>query len=344
MKNKKKGCKKLLLASILFVGLLILGACGKQFVIENEAEIEQNTDDLIIVGVSQVGSESMWRTANTNSIQATFTREKGYMLLFDNARQKQENQIKAIRSFISQQVDYIVFSPIKETGWETVLQEAKEAGIPVILMDRSLKVEDDSLYTCWIGSDFMEEGRKAGEWLENTLENSPLSEENGTVNIVVLHGTEGSSSEAGRTDGFMEIAKNHKDWNIMAQVNGEYTTAKGREAMLKVLEQYGKVDVLVSQNDDMTLGALEALTQYKEKTGKEIDPIIVSFDATIRALRLVQLGSIDVEIECNPEQGKIIEQVIQAMEQGETVEKEYFVEEKVFTKLNVQDYINSRTY
>jgi len=344
MKNRRFR-SKLLWVKILFLLLISLSGCGKKFdIVTENAVSERNADNLIVVGVSQVGSESMWRTANTNSIQDTFTRDAGYMLLFDNARQKQENQIKAIRSFISQQVDYIVFSPIQETGWDTVLQEAKEAGIPVILMDRTVEVEDDSLYTTWIGSDFYEEGRKAGVWLEDTLEKNNFPMEAGTVNIVILEGTEGASSVIGRTEGFMEVAKKHGEWNIMARVNGDYTTAKGREVMRKVLEQYGKVDVLISQNDDMTLGALEAFMQYEERNGKMETPIVVSFDATRQALRLVQLGSIDVEIECNPLQGNMIGQVIQALERGETVEKKYFVEEKVFTKVNVQDYISNRTY
>ena len=122
-----------------------------------------------MVGVSQIGSESVWRTENTASIQEAFTKEKGYFLIFKNARQKQENQIKALRSFISQRVDYIVFSPVTESGWDTVLQEAKEAGIPVILIDRKVKTSDDSLYVAWVGSDFVNEGRMAGEELERQL-------------------------------------------------------------------------------------------------------------------------------------------------------------------------------
>ena len=126
-------------------------------------------DNLVVVGFSQIGSESVWRTAHTASIQAALTKENGYFLIFDNARQKQENQIKALRSFISQRVDYIVFSPVTESGWDTVLEEAKEAGIPVILMDRMVEVEDASLYNTWIGPHTEEEGRKDGRWLDEFL-------------------------------------------------------------------------------------------------------------------------------------------------------------------------------
>ena len=170
---------------VLAVLALITGCAGQ----EPEAEDTRTPtdDDLIVVGVSQEGSESVWRTANTRSVKETFTKENGYFLIFKNARQKQENQIKALRSFISQRVDYIVFSPIVEDGWDTVLQEAREAEIPVILMDRKINVKDESLYTAWVGSDFVEEGRNAGKWLEDYLKGQRFNDDQ--VNIVVLQGT-----------------------------------------------------------------------------------------------------------------------------------------------------------
>ncbi|MGC4018636.1 MAG: substrate-binding domain-containing protein [Muricomes sp.] len=164
MKQRMKSSIRGILSAAFVV--ILLAGCGKQFKVEEAKDsLTPKDKNLIVVGVSQIGSESVWRTANSASIQEVFTKENGYFLIFDNARQKQENQIKALRSFISQQVDYIVFSPITEDGWDTVLQEAKDAGIPVILMDRKVNVKDDSLYTAWVGSDFAEEGRKAGQWL-----------------------------------------------------------------------------------------------------------------------------------------------------------------------------------
>ena len=203
---------------------------------EEESKNEDTilNQELTVVGVSQLGSESMWRSANTVSIKETFCKENGYFLLFDNARQKQENQIKAIRSFISQRVDYIVFSPITEEGWETVLQEAKDAGIPVILMDRNVKVADESLYTTWVGSDFTEEGRKAGEWLAEHLAGIKFNDED--VNIVVLQGTKGSSAMLGRSAGFHEVASQYPNWKILEEVNGDFTTVKGKEEMAQLLK------------------------------------------------------------------------------------------------------------
>lgn len=330
------------IVSILLM-LLLFSGCGKQFETEKTSDIYTPVDDnLIVVGVSQIGSESVWRTANSTSIQNVFTKENGYFLIFDNARQKQENQIKAIRSFISQQVDYIVFSPITEDGWDTVLQEAKDAGIPVILMDRKVNVKDESLYTTWVGSDFDAEGKNAGKWLSNYLEQKNLSSEN--INIIVLQGTEGATAVIGRTNGFNTIAKKHDNWKILEQLNAEYTTAKGREVMEKMLKRYPDIDVVVSQNDDMTFGALEAIQEKGFTTGIDGDIIIISFDAVRSALEKVEEGIINVDIECNPAQGEYIERVIQDLEEGKSVQKYYYVPEKVFTKENVGDYIDSRTY
>ena len=130
---------------------------------ENGMEAE---NDVITIGFSQVGAESDWRTAHSESIKKVFSEKNGYELIFDDARQKQENQVAAIFSFIQQEVDYIVLAPVTETGWDTVLQEAKDAGIPVIVVDRMVKVSDESLYTAWVGSDFKLEGRKACAWLD----------------------------------------------------------------------------------------------------------------------------------------------------------------------------------
>ena len=189
---------------ILLVMTLFLLLFGSRLFTDIEEEAHITQENRIVVGVSQLGSESGWRTANTESVQNAFTQQNGYFLIFHNARQKQENQLKAIRSFISQRVDYIIFSPVVETGWETVLQEAKEAGIPVILMDRKVDVEDESLYVTCVGSDFEEEGEKAGHWLEGELVRQNRSSQ--SVNIVILAGTEGSSSQIGRSAGFATVA------------------------------------------------------------------------------------------------------------------------------------------
>lgn len=337
----------------IFSVSMILSGCGispfslsSEKILQEAADAaksdDEDTGNLITVGVSQIGSESSWRTAHTESIQAALTKENGFFMIFNNARQKQENQIKAIRSFISRQVDYIVISPVIEDGWETVLAEAKAAGIPVILMDRSISVQDESLYTSRVGIDATVEGEKAGLWLEEEMKKRGM--ENEDINIVVIHGTTGSSSQRGRTKGFNSISRNHTNWHVIDQIDGDFTTSKGKEAMEQLLEKYDDIDVIVSQNDDMTIGALEALNKAGIDTGIDSDVILISFDATRVALDLVAEGVINVDVECNPNQGEYVSEIIKKLENNEPVEKVYIVDEKVFTIDNVNDYLDSRTY
>ena len=313
-----------------------------QFEAELEDSAAREDEDLIVIGFSQLGSESIWRTANTASMQNALTKEKGFFLIMENARQRQENQIKSIRSFISQRVDYIVFSPMTSVGWDTVLQEAKDAGIPVIVADRTIDVPDESLYTAWVGADFFEEGEKAGRWLEEDLQKRGLQHED--INIVILTGTEGSSSQIGRSEGFRAIARRYDNWHILAEECGDFTTTKAKEVMEDFLNTYPDIDVVVSQNDDMTFGALEAIHASGRRTGVKGGITVISFDATREALKLVEQGTINVDIECNPEQGETVAEIIHKLEQGETVKKRNPIEEKVFTAGNVTQYLDSRTY
>ncbi|MBD5454540.1 MAG: ABC transporter substrate-binding protein [Lachnospiraceae bacterium] len=347
MKFRYKRCRQFM--ALMIINFMFLGAlsgCGFfQDVMSEETDTQAVSDaeeDLIVVGFSQLGSESLWRTANSESIQRTLTKENGFFLEFNNARQKQENQIKAIRGFISQRVDYIMFSPVTEDGWETVLQEAKDAGIPVILVDRKTSVEDESLYTAWVGSDMAREGERAGLWLENYLQSSGREEEE--INIVVLQGTSGSSAQLGRTAGFDAIAQKHSNWHILKQESADFTTAKGREVMEQFLNKFPEIDVVVSQNDDMTFGVLQAMEEKGITTGVNGDVILISFDAVHEALELVAQGVINVDVECNPEQGEYIMDIIRKLENGEPVEKVNIVEEKVFTPENAEEYLDTRTY
>jgi len=300
------------------------------------------TEDLITVGFSQIGSESVWRTANTNSIQSELSKENGFFLRFKNARQKQDNQIKTIREYISQRVDYIIFAPCTEDGWDTVLKEAKDARIPVIIVDRMVDVEDDGLYTAFIGTDKEEEGRKAGKWLEDYLRERDAHDED--INIVILKGTEGSTAEIGRTAGFDEIAAKHPNWHVLAAEDADFTTTKGREVMASFLRLYDHIDVVVSQNDDMTFGAIEAMDKAGVTYGIDGDVTLISFDATKNALKMVEEGIINVDVECTPEQGDDIAELIRRLEAGESVDKINNIDEMVFTKENVESYIDSRPY
>ena len=345
--NRTNWSKGIALLSVLLI-LTVMSGCGVfSNVVTEDSERDayaeaMKSEQLITVGFSQIGSESVWRTANTASMQRALSAENGYFLISRNARQKQENQIKALRSFISQRVDYIVFSPLTENGWETVLEEAKAAGIPVIIMDRTVNIADHSLYTAWVGTDVTGEGKKAGRWLEEHLKEAGRQYDD--LNIVVLQGTIGSSSQIGRSAGFESVAAKYDNWHILEQASGDFTTAKGKEVMKHFLKTYPDIDVLVSQNDDMTFGALEAIEEAGRSAGADGDIIVISFDAVGDALAMVEQGKINVDIECNPEQGDYVSEVIRKLERGESVEKEYIVEEQVFTQENVSQYLDGRTY
>lgn len=346
IKNKKILALTIVLmivvAGCLIFNLYIFSPIRLRGLYQNgEAGIADNSN-LISVGVCQVGSESVWRTANTSSIKKALAEENGFFLRFSNARQKQENQIKTIREFISQKVDYIVLAPVTEYGWETVLEEAKEAGIPVILTDRKVEVEDDSLYRCFIGTDMYGEGKKAGEWLEDYC--VEFKEPDEEIDIIVLTGTVGSTAEIGRSEGFNSIAQKHPNWNILESVDADFTTTKAREVMRELVKKYDDIDVIVSQNDDMTFGVVEILDEAGITHGVEGDVKIISFDAVKKALRMVRDGEIDADIECNPNQGEMIASVIKDINRDRTVEKINYIGDMTFTIYNVNGYINSRNY
>lgn len=295
---------------------------------ETTKAADKASGDLVVVGFSQVGAESDWRTANTESMKSTFTEANGYSLIFDDAQQKQENQIKAIRNFIQQDVDYIVLAPVTETGWDTVLKEAKDAGIPVIIVDRMIKVSDDSLFTAWVGSNFEKEGTDAANWLADYLKQKGKDSED--VNIVTLQGTIGSSAQIGRTNGFNKVAKEHSNWKILAQQTGEFTQAKGQEVMESFLKSYPDIDVVVAENDNMAFGAIDAIKAAGKTCGPNGDITIISFDAVSAAFDAMEAGDINVDIECNPLHGPRVAEIIKKLEAGEKVEKLQYVAEGIF--------------
>lgn len=286
--------------------------------------------NLITVGYAQVGAESDWRTANTESFKSTFTEENGYKLIFDDAQQKQENQIKAIRSFIQQDVDYIVVAPVVETGWETVLEEAKEAGIPVILSDRQMQLSDDSLYEAWVGGNFVKEGETCGDWLADYLEKQGRADEE--INMVTIQGTIGASAQVGRTEGMENKLKEHSNWKMLDKQSGEFTQAKGQEVMESILKQSGDdIDVVYCENDNEAFGAIDAIKAAGYEVGGEEGQILVmSFDTTNAGLTQTLSGEITCDTECNPLHGPRVEEIIQKLEAGEDVDKQAFVDEVAF--------------
>lgn len=298
-------------------------------------------DDTITVGFSQVGAESDWRTANTESMKSTFSEDNGYELIFDDAQQKQENQLTAIRNFIQQEVDYILLAPVTETGWDTVLQEAKDADIPVIIVDRMVDVSDDSLYTTWIGTDSLLEGRKAAEWLNAYTAAKGIDAKD--VNIVDIQGTIGSTAQIGRSKGLEEGVDNY-GWNLLAQQSGEFTQAKGQEVMESMLKQYDNINVVYCENDNEAFGAIDAIEAAGKTVGSDIangEIMVMSFDTTNAGLTDTLAGKIACDVECNPLHGPRAEELIKALEAGEEVEKLNYVDEEIFATDDTVDKVKA---
>ena len=298
-------------------------------------------DDTITVGFSQVGAESDWRTANTESMKSTFSEENGYELIFDDAQQKQENQLTAIRNFIQQEVDYILLAPVTETGWDTVLQEAKDADIPVIIVDRMVDVSDDSLYTTWIGTDSLLEGRKAAEWLNAYTTAKGIDAKD--VNIVDIQGTIGSTAQIGRSKGLEEGVDNY-GWNLLAQQSGEFTQAKGQEVMESMLKQYDNINVVYCENDNEAFGAIDAIEAAGKTVGSDIangEIMVISFDTTNAGLTDTLAGKITCDVECNPLHGPRAEELIKALEAGEEVDKLNYVDEEIFATDDTVDKVKA---
>lgn len=304
----------------------------------------EKTDDkdLYVIGFSQVGAESDWRIANTKSMTETFTEEKGYELRMENARQMQDNQFAAVRTFILEGVDCIIIAPTVEDGWETVLKEVQDAGIPVIIMDRSVFVDDKDLYLTNIGSDFLEEGNMAVSWLEKETADKPANEQ---LRILHLQGTYGATAQLLRTKALEVAVAQHSDWEFAAQLYGDFTEAKAYEVVTDYLKTDRDIDVIYSENDNMTYGAMRALDDAGITYGENGQVKIISFDATKRALQYCLNGQINLCVECNPLHGPKVEDLITKYRNGETIPKHVYVEETAYTSADLtQEFVDSREY
>lgn len=302
----------------------------------NDNAVKASGDKKITLGFSQVGAESGWRSANTKSIQES-AGEVGYDLKFSDAQQKQENQIKAIRSFIQQKVDVIGFSPVVESGWDTVLKEAKDAGIPVVLTDRAVDSQDKSLYVTFIGSDFVEEGRKAGQWLVDQYKDAQEP-----VNIVELQGTTGSAPANDRKAGFEELIKSNPNLKVIASQTGDFTRAKGKEVMQAFLKAHKDIDVLYAHNDDMALGAIQAIEAAGLKPGVDIK--IISVDAVKDGMQAASEGKINFIVECNPLLGPQLMEAVQNIIDGKEIPARIVTVESTFTSEQAKEALPTRAY
>ena len=303
----------------------------------NEEPVAVNRGDQLTIGFSQIGAESDWRLASSASMLQVFTSDNGYNLIFSDGQQKQENQIKAIREFIDQDVDYIILDPVTETGWDSSLQEAKDAGIPVIIVDREVKAKDESLYSVWVGSDFRLEGDRACAWLEAFLESQPETQKMESIGIVDIQGTLGASAQIGRTEALQEAVKRHDNWVLLDSMCGDFVQSRGREVMEELLTKYGgRINVVYSENDNMTYGILEALESAGRKAGTDIasgEVLVISFDSARQGLQETLKGNIAVDTECNPLYGPVLSRTIMALEQGEDLPRKNYYEERQFSAI-----------
>ena len=298
---------------------------------------EKQSRKALTVGFSQIGAESAWRTAESESMRSEAAK-RGVNLTISDAQQKQDNQIKALHVFIAKKVDAIILAPVVETGWGPALEEAKRAGIPVILVDRGVKVADESLYTTLIASDFIDEGRRAAAWLATRLGNKG--------NIVELQGFPGSAPAIDRKKGFEEGIQPHPEMKIVKSQTGEFTRAKGKEVMeafLKSAQGGGlKIDALYAHNDDMALGAIQAIEEAGLKPGTDI--IVVSIDGVRAALDAIVAGKLNCSVECNPLLGPLAFDAVEKAVAGKELPKKTVVKDQLFDQSNAKHVIESRKY
>ena len=288
---------------------------------EAPAEDTAASGDTISIGFAQVGHESDWRTASTKSCQDVFSADNGYELSFVDCDNKSDKQLEAVRNFIQQDVDYIIIDPIVATGWDTVLTECEDAGIPVIVIDRT--IDDSDKYVSWVGSNFKTEGLAAGEWLKAYAEAQGISE----INALVISGSTGASAQIGRSEGFQEIA-DREGWTILDEQTGDFTQDGGKEVMESYCKSYaGKFNVVVCQNDNEAFGAIDAMKEAGITYGPGNDVVLISFDACTAGLERVKSGEITADFECNPLAAPFVEEVIQTLQAGGSPEKEVFMVE-----------------
>ena len=305
---------------LVLAAVLGLAGCAK------EPEKESVKPESVVVGFSQLGAESSWRMANTASMVSA-AESYGFALMMENANQKQELQIKSIRSFIASRVDVIVFSPIVETGWDNVLREAQQAGIPVILMDRMIETADDSLYTAYVGADFYAEGRKAGEYLIRKADALGASH----MRIAEMSGTIDSTPMRDRQRGFMDAIAGDPRFEVIDSISGDFLRSKGEECMTELLEKYGAegIDVIYSHNDSMTLGALDVMEAAGVRPGHDI--LVITVDGEAEAVQALKAGRVNCIVQCTPALGGSVMALVQGLVNSRSIPRVSHPVEAVFS-------------
>ena len=327
--------KRVLTAMLGIATAGVLAACGSGPA-PSSGSGEGGGGGQITMGFSQVGAESGWRTANTTSIQDA-AKAADVNLKFSDANGEQENQISAIRSFVQQRVSVIAFSPVVRTGWDAVLLEAKNAGIPVILTDRAVDTQEKDVYKTFLGADFVQEGKWAGEWTAKEYASAP-----GPVNIVQLEGTTGSDPALERSTGFADAIKANPNLKVIASQSGDFTRSGGKQVMEAFLKANPKIDMVFAQNDDMALGAVEAIEAAGKKPGQDIK--IVAIDATHDGMQATADGKFNFLVECNPLLGPQLMDIAKKVVAGEAVPARIVTPDQTFDQQQAKAALPDRKY
>ncbi len=323
--------KRIALLLLSSASLLFLTACGGS---TEASSADAGGAKKLVVGFAQTGAESAWRAANTNSMKSE-AEKRGIDLKFADGQGKQENQIRALRSFVTQGVDAIVLAPIVETGWDPVLAEAKRANIPVVIMDRKIQTADESLYVCFVGSDFYKEGELAADWL---IKNAGTR-----TRIVELQGTPGSAAANERRKAFADALVKAPQFKLIDSQSGDFRRSGGKEVMEAFLKKHGKeIEIVYAHNDDMALGAIQAIEEAGMKPGSDI--LVIAIDAIKEGVQAVVDGKINAVVECNPLFGPKIYDTIAKIRAGEPVERVSYNVDIVIDSTNAAALIGERQY
>lgn len=312
----------------------------------NGDNLQSEFDYLITVGISQSGEESSWKDANTASFMDTFVKSNGYEAVYADAGSDQEKQIEDVEGFIKQGVDYIILNPISEIGWDDVLEDAKKAHIPVILVNNGVDTDDSSLYSCMLGSDYGKQMKKAGKWLDEYLkEEEEQTEEDITIKIAAIQESIGSEEQLTRAQGYQTMLERYSDWEMVAQQTGDNSREEAEKVMKLFLEQEPDLRVVFAESDEMALGAIDAIGKSGKTCGEDGDIIVISFGGSKAGIEAVKEGKLNVTFECNPGQGPKAAELIQRLESDISIDKEQYVEETYFDgTMDLDEIIENRTY
>ncbi len=316
----------------LLVLLSIFGGCSG-----GSSDEDANGKPRLVLGFSQLAADANWNTANTESIRKAAS-DAGIELRLEDAQRSREKQVASLRSFVRQRVDMIAFSPVVETGWEVVLREIKSAGIPVILTDRTIEITDDSLYVSLVGSDFVDEGRRAGAWLlEHTRDVT------GEIGIVELQGTVDSAPANGRSKGFFEIVAPDWRYRLVRSESADFERTRAREIMAEFLRADARrIRVVYAHSDTMALGAIEAIEAAGFKPGSEI--LVISVEGSRKGLEAIVAGKLNVSVECSPLLGPQLVAVVKNIAAGKPIPRRVITQESVFTRENAATALPDRAY